>query len=111
MSEEISTHGNLEVARLRAEKAHQILVKLKQSHLPENYDLQLSKFCTSLSDILFAHQNLNSLSDSFFQADTKDCYEIGDLITDMIVELDHLNWHTNHVLSDAKDIAQHFYAK
>ena len=76
MSEEISTHGNLEVARLRAVKAHQILVKLKQSHLPENYDLQLSKFCTSLSDILFAHQNLNSLIDSFFQADSKDCYEI-----------------------------------
>ena len=87
------------------------MVKFKQCHLPENYDLQLSQFCTSLSDIVFAHENLNNCIDSFFQNDTKNPLQIGDLITDMIVELDHLNWHTNNVLSEAKDIAQYFYSK
>ena len=55
--------------------------------------------------------NLNNCIDSFFQNDTKNPLQIGDLITDMIVELDHLNWHTNNVLSEAKDIAQYFYSK
>jgi len=111
VSEELSIQGNLDLARLRAEKAHQILVKFKQCHLPETYDLQLAQFCTSLSDIVFAHENLNNCIDSFFQNDTKNALQIGDLITDMIVELDHLNWHTNNVLSEAKDIAQYFYSK
>ena len=65
MSEEISTHGNLEVARLRAE-AHQILVKLKQSHLLKTMICSCQNFAL-LSDILFAHQNLNNLIDSFFK--------------------------------------------
>tara|TARA_B100001175_G_C19264316_1_gene520993 strand:- start:138 stop:485 length:348 start_codon:yes stop_codon:yes gene_type:complete len=111
VTEELNIKGNLDLARHRAEKAHQILVKFKQCHLSEDYDLQLSQFCTSLSDILFAHENLNHYIDYFFKSDTSNSLEIADLITDMIVELDHLNWHTNHVLSEAKDIAQYFYSK
>ena len=104
---------NLAQARQKSSMAHQILVKLKEQGLEENYDEDLAKLCTDLGDLwssqlVFTERLGDFLDIEIAQDDTWN--KFGDCLADLCSELEHMAWHIQSVKDPIERIAQRSYS-
>ena len=91
---------NLAQARQKSSVAHQILVKLKEQGLEENYDDDLAKLCTDLGDLWGAQLSFTERLGDFLDTETAidDSWrKFGDSLADICSELEHMAWHIQSV--------------
>ena len=101
--------ANLELARERAEGAHQILIRFKEMGLSEHYDEDLAKLCTDLAD-LWSIQNLhNELLLGFLENKSNDWQFAAEFLTDIKSHIDHMAWHIGNVNIPIERIALQCY--
>ncbi|MAP37101.1 MAG: hypothetical protein CL698_05575 [Chloroflexi bacterium] len=103
---------NLAQARQKSSVAHQILVKLKEQGLEENYDDDLAKLCTDLGDLWGAQLSFTERLGDFLDTETAidDSWrKFGDSLADICSELEHMAWHIQSVKDPIERIAQRAY--
>jgi len=103
---------NLAQARQKSSVAHQILVKLKEQGLEEDYDDDLAKLCTDLGDLWGAQLSFTERLGDFLDTETAidDSWrKFGDSLADICSELEHMAWHIQSVKGPIERIAQRAY--
>ena len=104
------SQANFNRARQRSAMAHSILVKLKTMGISEELDGELSRLCTDLGDIWSAQivyaEKLGEFLDS-----SEDWGTLGDLLADIMSQLDHVSWHLDSVKGPIEKISQYAYGR
>ena len=101
---------DLNQARQRSAMAHRILVKLKEMGISEDLDGELSRLCTDLGDIWSAQivftEKLGEFLDSQGEWET-----VGDLLADIMSQLEHVSWHLDSVKGPIEKIGEYAYGR
>ena len=88
---------DLERARITAQVAHGVVIKLKEMGLPESFDGDLANLSTDMGDLWAAHKTLTERMDLLLAPGENDWGSVGDQLVDLRASIDHVAWHLKSV--------------
>jgi hypothetical protein len=100
---------NYDMGRLRAEHAHNILIKMKELGLPESFDDSLASLCTDVADLISALNKVTLISEKITAKNTDQWESVAECLADMLAEIEHIDWHTSSIKNPLKEIAEYSY--
>ena len=101
---------DLNQARQRSAMSHRILVKLKEMGISEELDGDLSRLCTDLGDIWSAQIVFAEKLGEFLESQ-EDWGILGNLLVDIMSQLDHVSWHLDSVKGPIEKISEYAYGR
>ncbi len=99
---------DLEQARRNSSMAHQVVIKLKEAGLPEDFDEDLASLSTDLGDLWGAQKALAERLEAFVRS-PHDWETLGDYLMDLKASIDHIAWHLSSVQRPLDRIARFAY--
>ena len=97
-------------ARRTAIMAHNVIAKLKEMGLPNEFDEELAALSTDLGDIWGSQKTLAGQLKRLMKP-SDDWETVGDYMVDLMTTIDHIGWHTKNVRQPIKKIARFAYKK
>ncbi len=95
-------------AQQMALMAHQVVIKLKEMGLPDDYDDELSAVCTDLGDLWGAGKALSDRLETMLKKQSN-WESVADSLVDLRAIVDHMSWHINSIKEPMEKLAAFAY--
>jgi len=106
--ESASVEPDLALARQTAQRAHAVIVKLKEMGLPDDLDGDLASLSTDLGDLWGAQSAFESTLVDLLES-AGEWEALGDALVDLRATMDHILWHVKKARAPAAKIARYAY--
>ena len=100
----------LDQARRASVMAHNVVIKLKEMGLPEEFNGQLSQLSTDLGDLWSAQNSLARQVEAFLKSPA-DWDTVGDNLVDLRATIDHMAWHMKGIGAPMETITEYAYTR
>jgi len=97
-------------AQQMALMAHQVVIKLKEMGLPEDYDDELAAVCTDLGDLWGAGKALSDRLEKMLKSPAN-WEHVANSLVDLRAVVDHMAWHINSIKEPMEKLATYAYQK
>ncbi len=99
---------DVELGRRMAVAAHQVVIVLQETGLPEHLTNDLAAVSTDLGGLWAAHRALDSHLETLFES-KGDWEAIADCLVDLGSSIEHMSWHLKNVRRPLGRISRYAY--
>ena len=108
--EQSESKAGLIRARVKASKAHSVVIKFKEIGLPEDMDTELATLSTDLADLCSESEMISSELDKLINR-SDDWAQVANTMVDIQARVDHLSWHLKSIRRPLNRITTYSYSR